>query len=123
MVLIPLFFIYYWLIILAEEKMLREKFGNTFVEWAHKTPLLLPRFGNWQKASLPFSFKTVLKREHSTFFAIIAIFTCLEIGEDLLYSGKLEFDPVRVSIFFSGLCTYVILLILKKKGSLDVQGR
>ena len=121
--LIFLFFLYYGLIILAEEKILREKFGNTFVEWAHRTPLLFPRFRNWQKAALPFSLKTVLKREYSTFFAIIAIFTCLEIGEDLFYSGKLQFDPVWVSIFLTGLCSYIILRTLKKKGFLDVEGR
>lgn len=121
--LILLFSLYYWLIILAEEKILREKFGNTFVEWAHRTPLLFPRFRNWQKAALPFSLKTVLKREHTTFFAIIAIFTCLEIGEDSFYPGKLEFDPVWVSIFLTGLCSYIILLTLKKKGFLDVEGR
>jgi hypothetical protein len=121
--IILLFSLYYGLIILAEEKVLYEKFGNTFVEWTHKTPLLFPRFRNWRKAALPFSLKTVLKREHSTFFAIIAVFTCLEIGGDLFYSGKLEFDPVWVSIFLTGLCTYVILLTLKKKGSLNVEGR
>jgi protein-S-isoprenylcysteine O-methyltransferase Ste14 len=121
--LILIFYSYYWLIILAEEKILRENFGDTFVEWARKTPILFPRFGNWQKSALPFSLKTVLKRECTTFFAIVAIFTCLEIGADWLYSGKLQFDPVWVSIFFIGLCTYVILLTLKKKGSLDVEGR
>ncbi|MGA1979562.1 MAG: isoprenylcysteine carboxylmethyltransferase family protein [Sedimentisphaerales bacterium] len=122
-VLIFLFFIYYGLIILAEEKVLHEKFGNTFDEWAHRTSPLFPRFRNWQKAALPFSLKTVLKREYSTFFAIIAIFTCLEIGEDFFYLGKLEFDPVWVSIFLTGLCIYVILRTLKKKGFLDVEGR
>jgi protein-S-isoprenylcysteine O-methyltransferase Ste14 len=121
--LVLLFSVYYWLIILAEEKILRENFGDTFVEWAHKTPLLFPRFGNWQKSALPFSLKTVLKREYTTFFAIIAIFTCLKIGEDFFYSGKLQFDPVWVSIFFTGLCSYVILRTLKKKGSLNVEGR
>lgn len=118
-----LFLIYYWLIILAEETILRKKFGNTFIEWANRTPLLFPRFKNWRKAALPFSLKTVLKREYSTFFAIIAIFTCLEIGGDLLYLGKLRFDPIWVSIFLTGLCAYVILLTLKKKGLLNVEGR
>lgn len=122
-VLIPIFLVYYWLIILAEEKILREKFGDTFFEWANKTPLLFPRFKNWRKAALPFSLKTVLKREYSTFFAIIAVFTCLEIGGNLVYSGKLQLDPLWVSFFLTGLCAYLILLTLKKKGFLDVEGR
>jgi protein-S-isoprenylcysteine O-methyltransferase Ste14 len=122
-VTILLFSLYYGLIILAEEKILYEKFGNMFVEWSHKTPMLFPWFKNWQKAALPFSLKAVLKREHATFFAIIAVFTCIEIGGDLFYSGKLEFDPVWVSIFLTGLCSYLILRTLKKKGFLEVEGR
>jgi protein-S-isoprenylcysteine O-methyltransferase Ste14 len=121
--IIFLFFLYYGLIILAEEKVLHEKFGKTFDEWAHRTPLLFPRLRNWQKAALPFSLKTVLKREHSTFFTIIAVFTCLEIGGDLFYLGRLQFDPVWVLMFFVGLCTYVILRTLKKNGFLNVEGR
>jgi protein-S-isoprenylcysteine O-methyltransferase Ste14 len=122
-ILIFIFFVYYGLIILAEEKVLYENFGNMFVEWSRKTPMLFPRFRNWQKASLPFLLKAAIKREHSTFFAVIAAFTCLEIGEDFLYLGKLEFDPVWVFIFLTGLCIYLILLTLKKKGFLDVEGR
>ncbi|MDD5064826.1 MAG: isoprenylcysteine carboxylmethyltransferase family protein [Phycisphaerae bacterium] len=121
--LILLFSLYYWLITLAEEKILREKFGNTFAEWAHRTPLLFPRFRNWQKAALPFSLKTVLKREYTTLFAIITIFTCLEIGKDFFYSDKLVFDPVWVSLFLTGLCLYIIVRTLKKKGVLNVEGR
>jgi hypothetical protein len=118
-----LFFIYYGLIIMAEEKVLYEKFGSTFVEWSRKTPVLFPRFGNWQKSSLPFSAKAAIKREYSTFFAIIVAFTCLEIGEDFFYTGRLKFDPVWISIFLTGLCTYVILRTMKKKGLLEVEGR
>ncbi len=120
---ILLFSLYYGLIILAEEKVLYEKFGDTFVEWTYRTPPLFPKFRNWQKAALPFSLKTVLKREYSTFFAIITAFTCLEVGGDLFYSGRLQFDPVWVSMFLTGLCLYVILRTLKKRGLLDVEGR
>lgn len=122
-VIILFLFLYYGLIILAEEKVLHEKFGKTFDEWAHRTPLLFPRFRNWKKTTLPFSLKTAIKREHSTFFAIIAAFTCLEIGGDLFYLGRLQFDPVWVSIFLTGLCSYVILRTLKKRGFLNVEGR
>lgn len=121
--LVFLFSLYYWLIILAEEKILREKFGNEFSEWTRRTSLFFPRFGNWQKASLPFSLKTVLKREYTTLFAITAIFTCLKIGTDFFNLGRLQFDPVWMSIFLTGLCMYVILRTLKKKGVLKVEGR
>jgi len=121
--LILLFFLYYERIILAEEKILYEKFGDTFVKWAKRTPILFPRFRNWKKAALPFSLKTVLKKEPSTLLAIVTAFTCLGIGGDFFYLGRLQFDPVWVWIFLTGLCTYVILRTLKKKGFLNVEGR
>jgi len=69
------FWIYYERIVLAEEEFLRKKFGDTFLQWAEKTPVFFPNFKNWKKPNLPFSFKTVLRREFSTFFSIIASFS------------------------------------------------
>ncbi len=118
------FWIYYERIILAEEDFLREKFGDTFLEWAKITPVFFPKFKNWKKPSLPFSFKTVLRREFSTFFSIIVFFTVLDIAADLFAEGKFEFSLAWVTLFIFGLIIYIILLILKKKTRiLDVPGR
>ena len=93
---ILLFFLYYERIIFVEEEFLREKFGQTFIEWAEKTSMMLPSFKNWRKPSLPFSLKTILKREYTGFFVIIASFTCLEVIGDLFYEGKLQIIPILV---------------------------
>ncbi len=121
--MVLLFFLYYELIIFAEEDFLREKFGQTFVEWAEKTPVIFPRFKNWQKSALPFSLKTVLKKEYSAFFFIIATFTCLEVIGDFYYTGKWQISWFYFVLFCLGLVVYIVLLILKKKGILDVEGR
>ncbi len=118
------FWIYYERIILAEEDFLRRKFGDTFLKWAEKTPVFFPKFRNWKKPELPFSFKTVLRREFSTLFAIIASFTFLDIAEDLLAEGKFEFSAAWAILFIFGFIIYIVLLILKKKTHiLDVRGR
>ena len=120
---ILLFFLYYERIIFVEEDFLREKFGQAFNDWAGKTPVFFPRLKNWQKSALPFSLMNVLKREYTAFFVIIATFTCLEVIGDLYYKGKWQISWFYLMLFCFGLSVYTILLILKKKHFLDVEGR
>jgi hypothetical protein len=94
-----------------------------FIEWAEKTPIVFPRFKNWRKPSLPFSLKTVLKREHTGFFVIIASFTCLEVIGDFFYEEKWQISWFYCLLFCFGLAVYIVLFILKKKHLLDVEGR
>lgn len=118
------FWLYYERIIFVEEEFLRKKFGDLFLQWAKETPIFFPKFKNWKKPNLPFSLKTVLRREYSTFFSIIASFTFLDIAGDLFAEGKLELSLPWVIAFIVGLIIYFTLLILKKKTKLlDVEGR
>jgi len=120
---ILLFFLYYERIIFVEEDYLREKFGQRFIDWAKKTPIIIPRFKNWEQPALGFSVKNVLKREYSAFFLIIATFTCLEVLGDFYYKGKWQISWLYLILFFFGLAVYIVLLTLKKKHLLDVKGR
>ncbi len=120
---ILLFLLYYERIIFAEEDFLREKFGQAFNDWAERTPVFFLRLKNWQKPSLPFSLKTVLKREYTAFFVITATFTCLEVIGDFYYKGKWQISWFYLILFCFGLVVYIILLTLKKKHFLDVEGR
>ncbi|MEW6002647.1 MAG: isoprenylcysteine carboxylmethyltransferase family protein [Nitrospirota bacterium] len=118
------FWLYYERIMLAEEVFLQKKFGDTFLEWAEKTPTFLPKFKNWQQPTLAFSLKNILKREYTGFFVIIASFTLLEIIGDIFAEGRLELDLAWMIIFIVGLITYLTLRILKKKTKiLNVEGR
>jgi protein-S-isoprenylcysteine O-methyltransferase Ste14 len=118
------FLLYYERIVFAEEEFLRKKFANTYLEWALKTPIFLPRFKNWQKPDLRFSFKTVLRREHSTFFSLVASFTFLHIALSSLAHKKFTIDFGWALFFVIGLIIYFGLRILKKKTTLlNVEGR
>lgn len=109
------FWIYYERIIFAEEEFLRKKFGNSFLEWAHRTPVFLPNFRNWEKPGLPFSLKMVLRKELSTFFAIVASFTFLDIASDWFAEGKLELSLPWIIFFIISLVVYLTLIVLKKR--------
>lgn len=120
-----LFWVYYERIAFAEEEFLRRKFGDAYLEWAAKTPAFIPRFKDWQKPDLTFSFRKVLKREYSGFFAIIASFSSLHLITELVrHTPDPQIGIGWVLLFVMGLVTYLTLRTLKKKTTLlDVPGR
>lgn len=123
-VVMVLFAVFHRLIVVAEEGFLRRKFGAEFEEWASRTPPFLPRFRNWRKPALPFSVRTVLKREHTSFFSVMVAFTILETAGDYFALGRLGPDLFWWIVFGLSLTVYVVLRTLKKKTTvLDVPGR
>jgi protein-S-isoprenylcysteine O-methyltransferase Ste14 len=115
LIVILSFIIFYERIIFAEEKFLREKFGAVFLDWAAATPAMLPRWRNWQPPELPFSWKSALNREYSSFFAAIASFTVLALISDSLRRGGLFLADTWIVIFMVGLIIYLTVRTLKKK--------
>lgn len=122
------FWLYYERIMYAEEEFLRERFGETYEDWANATPAFLPRFhclaSCWRRPALPFSRRSVLKREYSGVFAMVACFAVLDtIGESRV-RGELTVDPFWAVLFGLTLVAYVTLIALKRRTRLlKVPGR
>lgn len=114
---------YYERIMFSEEEFLRKKFSGAFTSWADNTPVFLPRFKNWRTPTLPFSFKVVLRRELSTLLQVVVVTTALHIAADLVTERRLEFELGWQIFLAGGVITFVVLLILKKRGLLNVEGR
>ena len=122
--IILIWWIYYERIMFAEEDFLQKKFGEAFTAWADKTPAFFPSFSNWTQPELPFSFKTVVRREYTTFFAIIGVFSLLEIIGEYFLHGRPGMDLMWQIIFGGGLLVFLIVRIIKKQTSwLEVAGR
>ncbi len=116
--------LYYERIIFTEEEFLRRKFGSEFINWAQKTPMIIPNFKNWRKPNLPFSFKTVLRREFSTYFSIVSVFFFLEIVGDLFAERRFSARSSWLVFFLVSMGLYFTFFILKKKTKiLNVTGR
>jgi len=114
-IIILFFAIFYERIIFREEAFLREKFGDAFREWAAATPVIVPKFKDWRPPSLPFSWKSAIKREYGTFFAIIATFTVLELLAGLFNYRTLRLDAIWVKLFIGSAVFYLAIRYLKKK--------
>jgi protein-S-isoprenylcysteine O-methyltransferase Ste14 len=118
------FWLYYERIMFAEEEFLRNKFNGQFITWAEKTPIVIPRFENWKKPKLGFSFKTVLRREFSTYFSIVVTFFFLEIIANFLIKKRFTVRSSWIIFFIISLGIYLTFCILKKNTKLlDVVGR
>ncbi len=123
---ITAFILFYWVyyerIIYAEEQFLTRKFGKEYEDWAVETPCFIPRFKGWRKASLPFSWKKVVKKEKNGLLALMLVFTLFEIGGELLHGWppKGELPKYMPMAYVTGgvLVAYLILKYIKRKTTL-----
>ena len=60
-----LFWIYYERIMFCEERFLERKFGQSYVDWSMTAPAFWPSMKNYKKGEIPFSMKTIMRREYS----------------------------------------------------------
>jgi protein-S-isoprenylcysteine O-methyltransferase Ste14 len=119
-----IFWLYYERIMFAEESFLLEQFGDAYRQWAARTPAFIPKFKNWVKPDLPFSLKSAISREYSSFFTIIVMFTLFKVMVGLFSRGSLVPDLPTALLFSLGLLTYVTIRVLKKNtGLLQAEGR
>uniref|UniRef100_A0A7C3ZA96 DUF1295 domain-containing protein n=1 Tax=Desulfobacca acetoxidans TaxID=60893 RepID=A0A7C3ZA96_9BACT len=118
------FWLYYERIMFAEEFFLLSQFGDQYREWASQTPAFIPKPANWVKPDLPFSLKSAIAREYSTFFALTAIFIAFDLIMGWFARGSLRPGRFTLTLFVVGLLTYSAVRFLKKNtGLLRTEGR
>lgn len=123
------FFIYMERIIMAEESFLHDKYGPEYDSWRNKTPVIIPDFKNWLAPSLPFSMKTVLRREYPGLLGMVTAFLGMEMIVDLVFRKQsfqtwIVDDYMWTVIFLITLIFCLTLRHLKKNTDLlRVSGR
>lgn len=80
LVLLP----YYERIISAEETFLAEKFGTSYTDWAAQTPAFLPRLSGFVAPAMPFSLRSVIRREQASILGAVAALYLMELGFHLI---------------------------------------
>lgn len=109
-----IYWLYYERIMVAEEAFLRATHGEAFERWAAKTPAILPHPHLWAPPRLRFSWRATLRREYTTLFLIIALFTAVELVGHTLIHGHLELEDGWGPIFLAGLVIYLACWMAKK---------
>lgn len=118
------FWIYYERIMFAEEAFLEQKFGQTYRRWAAATPAFLPRFTQWRKPELSFSWLHVLGREYTALMILILCHVGQEFFERLITDHRVVWEFFWATLLFGGLTMYFSLRLIHRKTRLfRVPGR
>lgn len=118
------FWVYYERIMVAEERYLEGKFGDRFRRWAVSTPAFIPRFSQWRRPSLPFSVRSVLRREYTGLMVVVLLHSAIEVTEHIWMEGRPKFGPDWTITLVAATAVYLTLRMLKKRTELlNVAGR
>ena len=104
-----LFWLYYERIMYAEERFLERKFGNVYMDWALQTPAFLPGFGKYKKNTVPFSTKSILRREYSGLLATVIGFTFIDDLRRYFISEQFEWNtPWHIALLVTALLALIL---------------
>ncbi|MCL2039874.1 MAG: isoprenylcysteine carboxylmethyltransferase family protein [Bacteroidetes bacterium] len=109
-----IFWIYYFIIIFAEEQFLEKKFGVEFIEWADRTPIIIPRFSQYVRSNFSFNIKKVLRQEKDGFFVLFLLFALFNVSAKLFYPLN-DFNYILLISCGVALVIYCVLKFLKSK--------
>lgn len=107
-------FIYHERIAAREEAFLLATFGETFRAWANEVPALIPSFGRYHTAGVPFQMQKVLIQESHGLAAIGTSFLVLDTIEDSLRLGYFHIDPVWLAVFVATFVPFMVVVVVKK---------
>jgi protein-S-isoprenylcysteine O-methyltransferase Ste14 len=115
---------YYERIMYAEEAFLRNKFGNTYMEWAEHTPAIIPSFKNYLGAKYTFSMKKVLKKEKNGLWAVFLLFWIFDLTGDAITDERFEVKPTFwLYAAIISTVVYLVLKIMKRRKLLNESNR
>lgn len=124
-IVLPLFYIIYIGITLAEEKYLKQKFGQDYLDYMSRVNRFWPhRFAEWKKSveGMDFTWKRTIKKEHNTTFIL---FVALIVFSVLKFHFRYELgftDTIAMAAWvIIGIMTVlqIIAVILKKTSRLE----
>lgn len=108
-----LFWLYYERIMFAEERFLEKKFGQPYLDWSLKVPAFWPSFKNYERTEIPFSLKTILRREYSGITATIIGFVFVDFLRVWFVSGEVQWKLTHGLILIGALLLSLVLRSLK----------
>ena len=107
-----LFWLYYERIMFAEERFLEKKFGEEYISWSSSIPAFIPSFKNYTKTTIPFSFKSILRREYAGILAAVLGFSFIDVIRIYIETNILNFTPVVLWVL---LISLVLVFMVGKK--------
>ncbi|MDD4227651.1 MAG: isoprenylcysteine carboxylmethyltransferase family protein [Mariniphaga sp.] len=122
-IFVLMFWIYYERIMYSEEQFLRKKFGEPYLEWSKDVPAFIPKFGNFKKPALPFSWKKVLKNERTGLFELFLVFCLYDVTGELIGKANNFNYFLIVMTLLTGVGYFVLRYLSKKTDILNEKNR
>ncbi len=113
-----LFWLYYERIMFAEERFLERKFGDEYMQWAHKIPAFIPSFKKYEANVIPFSFKSILRREYSGLLATVMGFVFVDDVRFFFQSGSFRLETIGHYLLLAALIIALTLRTIKHNTTL-----
>ncbi len=110
-----LFWLYYERIMFAEEQFLMRKFGDEYLIWSNITPAFIPSFKKYIPNTIPFSIKSVLRREYSGMLATVIGFVFIDDLRFYFQYGTFRSETIGHYILILTLFIAFILRTLKHR--------
>lgn len=104
------YWLYYERIMFAEERYLEKKFGAIYTNWSMNVPAFLPDLRMYLKGTVPFSIKSVLRREYSGVLATVLCYTLIDHFR--FYVEWLDYDLDKTSLKVL-VVTVILVFILR----------
>jgi hypothetical protein len=118
------FWLYYERIMFAEEQFLRRKFGDAYDKWSAKVSAFIPFSFRFICPRIPFSFRSVLKREYHSIINIFIIFAVLDLCRNYFLTERIFFTPIWWKVLTGAAVFWLITRIIHKYIKwLEVGGR
>lgn len=107
------YWLYYERIMFAEERFLERKFGHQYLEWSMKAPAFIPSFKKYIPSSIPFSFKSVLRREYSGVLATVVGFCFVDVVRNYFILTTWKINTVLIITLLLSAILALVLRSLK----------
>ncbi len=118
------FWLYYERIMFAEERFLERKFGDDYMDWANATPAFVPFIRKYRKNVVPFSLRSVLRREYSGVLATVVGFVFIDDLRAYFEAGSFSWETPWHYVLAATLFVTLVLRSLKHYTSfLNEEGR
>jgi protein-S-isoprenylcysteine O-methyltransferase Ste14 len=119
-----LFWIYYERIMFAEERFLERKFGQRYLDWSLKAPAFIPKFFQFKRSNIPFSLKSVLRREYSGILATVIGFAYIQLMENVFRYNQWRIGKKMLTALIAVVILTLVLRSMKHYTKiLDEEGR
>jgi len=119
-----LFWLYYERIMFAEERFLERKFNDEYMDWASRVPAFIPSLGKYKKNTIPFSMKSVLRREYSGVLATVIGFTFIDDLRRYFETRQFEWHtPWHIALLIVLVLAFILRSLKHYTKVLNEEGR